>query len=359
MDYCGALVGSLAFPVILLPLVGMFPAAAILGIFPAVMVFFLGRAFPQLRQWRIFGLSMALLLTCFAVLVVPFSQRLENNLYGAPIIQRSQSAYQRLVLTRRGSDVRLFLDGDLQFSTSDEYRYHEALVHPAFTAVSKPSHILVLGAGDGLALREILKWDSVEEVTLVELDPKVVEWAKTYPALVKANQNAFADSRVNVVYGDAFQLVAEMKQEFDVIIADFPDPDRNVLAKLYSLGFYQQLKAHLSAEGVLVTQGSSPFFAPKAFSCIATTLAASDFEVHPYTVNIPSFGPWGFILATKTSFQPENVKQLSIATRFLSPEVLSSLFTLPKDMTLQAVEVNTLAHPVIVNYERDRRWVLY
>ncbi|MDR9402158.1 MAG: polyamine aminopropyltransferase [Halothece sp. Uz-M2-17] len=359
MDYFGALVGSLAFPVLLLPLVGMFPAAAILGIFPAVMVFFLGRAFPQLRQWRFFGLTLVVLLTIFAVLVVPFSQRLEENLYGAPIVGQTQSAYQRLVLTRRGSDVRLFLDGDLQFSTSDEYRYHEALVHPALSAVAEPKNILLLGAGDGLALREILKWDRVETVTLIELDPKVVAWAQTYPALVETNQNAFADPRVNVIYGDAFQLVSEMNQTFDVILADFPDPDRNVLAKLYSLGFYRQLQAHLSPQGVFVTQGSSPFFAPKAFSCIATTLEAINFKVHPYTVNVPSFGPWGFVLATKGSFNPEAIEQLPIPTRFLSPAVLSSLFILPKDITITEVEVNTLAHPVIVNYERDRRWVLY
>ncbi len=359
MDYFGALVGALAFPVILLPLVGMFPAAAILGIFPAVMVFLLGRAFPQLRQWRLLGLTLALLLTLFAVIVVPFSQRLEENLYGAPIVQQAQSSYQRLVLTRRGSDVRLFLDGDLQFSTSDEYRYHEALVHPALSAVAEPKNVLLLGAGDGLALREILKWDSVKTVTLIELDPKVVEWAKTYPALVQANQKAFTDSRVKVRYGDAFQLISQIDSTFDVIIADFPDPDRNVLAKLYSLGFYRQLQAHLSATGVFVTQGSSPFFAPKAFSCIATTLQATSFEVHPYTVNVPSFGPWGFVLATKTPFQPENVNQIPINTRFLSPTVLSSLFVLPKDLMLAEVEVNTLAHPVIVNYERDRRWVLY
>jgi len=359
MDYFGALVGALAFPVILLPLVGMFPAAAILGIFPAVMVFLLGRAFPQLQQWRILGLTLVLILTLFAVMVIPFSQRLEENLYGAPIVQQVQSTYQRLVLTRRGSDVRLFLDGDLQFSTTDEYRYHEALVHPALSAVSEPKTVLLLGAGDGLALREILKWESVEAVTLIELDPKVVAWATTYPALVEANQEAFTDSRVKVQYGDAFQLISQIDSKFDVIIADFPDPDRNVLAKLYSLGFYHQLKAHLSATGVFVTQGSSPFFAPKAFSCIATTLAATEFEVHPYTVNVPSFGPWGFVLATKTPFQPEKIDQLPIATRFLSPTVLSSLFVLPKDLMLTEVEVNTLAHPVIVNYERDRRWVLY
>lgn len=359
MDYFGALVGSLAFPVILLPVVGMFPAAAILGIFPAVMVFLIARSFPQLRQWRILGLATALILAVFAVMVVPLTQRLENNLYGAPIIQQTQSAYQRLVLTRRGNDVRLFLDGDLQFSTTDEYRYHETLVHPALTAVSNPKTVLLLGAGDGLALREVLKWDSVERVTLIELDPKVVEWAKTYPALVQANQDAYNDSRVEVRYGDAFQLIAKIESQYDVIIADFPDPDRNVLAKLYSLGFYRQLQAHLSPNGVFVTQGSSPFFAPKAFSCIATTLKATNFNVYPYTVNIPSFGPWGFVLATKTPFHPENSHFPPVETRFLSPALFSGLFILPKDMTLQAVEVNTLAHPVIVKYERDRRWVLY
>ena len=176
---------------------------------------------------------------------------------------------------------------------------------------------------------------------------------------MEANQRAFADSRIKVRYGDAFQLVSQLPTEFDVIIADFPDPDRNALAKLYSLGFYRQLQAHLSPTGILVTQASSPFFAPKAFSCIATTLAAVDFQVYPYTVNVPSFGPWGFVLATKTPFQPEKVTPLPIETRFLSPAMLSRLFILPKDLTLEKVEVNTLAHPVIVNYERDRRWVLY
>jgi spermidine synthase len=359
MDYFGALVGSLAFPVILLPLVGMFPAAAILGIFPALMVFFLGRSFPQLSQWRGLGLMVTLVLTILAVVVVPFTQRLENNLYSAPIIQQAQSSYQRLVLTRRGSDVRFFLDGDLQFSTSDEYRYHEALVHPALSAVPEPKNVLLLGAGDGMALREVLKWESVEQVTVIELDPKVVEWAKTYPALVEANEQAFSDSRVNVRYGDAFQLISQIEAKYDVIIADFPDPDRSVLAKLYSLGFYRQLQAHLTSTGVFVTQGSSPFFAPKAFACIATTLEAINFQVYPYTVNVPSFGPWGLVLATQTPFHPEKVDQIPVETRFLSAAQLSSLFILPKDVKLQAVDVNTLTHPVIVNYERDRRWVLY
>lgn len=360
MDYFGALVGALAFPVVLLPIVGMFPAAAILGIFPAVMVFFLGRAFPTLARWQVVGLGMAILLTVFSIMVVPITQRLENNLYGAPIMERTQSAYQRLVLTRQGKDVRLFLDGDLQFSTTDEYRYHEGLVHPALKAVSAPKNVLLLGAGDGFALREVLKWDSVKEVTLIELDPKVVEWGKTYPALVNGNNNSLNDPRVNIRYGDAFKLVSELETRFDVIIADFPDPDRNVLSKLYSLGFYRQLQAHLIPEGVLATQASSPFFAPKAFACIAKTLEALDFQVYPYTVNVPSFGPWGFVLATESTFTPELSNPFPFETRFLSPAVFPSLFALPPDLAItDEVEINTLAHPVIVNYERDRRWVLY
>ncbi|PSO48048.1 MAG: spermidine synthase [Cyanobacteria bacterium SW_9_44_58] len=359
MDYFGALVGSLAFPVILMPLVGMFPAAAILGIFPAVMVFFLGRAFSKLRHWRFFGLIIALLLTVFATIVVPFTERLENNIYGAPIIEQTQSSYQRLVLTRQANDVRFFLNGDLQFSTTDEYRYHEALVHPALEAASQPKKVLLLGAGDGLALREVLKWDSVEQATLVELDPKVVEWAKTHPALINANEEAFADPRVEIRYGDAFQLVSQLEDTFDVIIADFPNPDRNVLAKLYSLGFYRQLQAHLAPGGAMVTQASSPFFAPKVFSCIAMTLDEIFQNIYPYRANVPSFGPWGFVLATETPFNPQQSHQIPVKTQFLSPALFSSLFVLPKDMVLEEVEVNTLAHPVIVHYERDRRWLLY
>jgi len=360
MDYFGALIGSLAFPVIMLPLVGMFPSAAILGILPALMVFFLARSFRKFRQWQLVGLVMAGLLTIFAFFVIPLTERLENNLYGAPIIERTQSAYQRLVLTRSGNNIRLFLDGQLQFSSTDEYRYHEPLVHPALTEVSNPERVLLLGAGDGLALREVLKWNSVESVTVLELDPKVVEWAKEHPLLKDLNQNAFADSRVDVRYGDAFQLVPKLEKTFDVIIADFPNPRRKVLAKLYSLGFYRQIQAHLSADGIFVTQASSPFFAPKSFSCIAATLEAMALEVYPYNVNIPSFGPWGFVLATPSSFTPEFPKEFPFETRFLSSTMDSTLFQLPKDFKLDPnVEINTLAHPVIVKYERDRRWMLY
>ncbi len=437
LDYLGALVGSLAFPVILLPLIGLFPSAAIIGALPALMVFGFGREFPRLRRWSYWGLGLAVALVVLAPMTVPLGDRLENSLYKAPIISRIQSAYQRIVLTRRGSDVRLFLDGDLQLSTLDEYRYHEALVHPALSAnlsrkdlslsglnlpksilntdsnidsnlsssirslssnllensyesgsrlkfsdrdysKDKPvsnlivninsdspnvkttmkRRVLIMGAGDGMALREVLKWPDVERVVLVDLDPAVVNLARRHPTLKRVNQNAFQDPRVDLRIGDAFTLVPGLSEIFDVIIADFPDPDRAIIAKLYAQGFYQRLLPRLAPNGVFVTQASSPFFAPRAFACVAATLASVGLSVHPYVIDVPSFGPWGFVLAARSPIHPEQLT-LPIATRFLTKATLPTLFQLPGDIRLGNVEINRLAQPVIVRYQEDPRWEGY
>jgi spermidine synthase len=411
LDYLGALVGSLAFPVILLPLIGLFPSAAIIGALPALMVFGLGRAFPNLRRWSYWGLGVGVALCVLAPMTIPIGDRLENSLYKAPIISRIQSAYQRIVLTRRGSDVRLFLDGDLQLSTLDEYRYHEALVHPALSAnlnlnsknlnsktdskvssqissdssfeisddsgvklisnlisevdsgppksETKPQrHVLIMGAGDGMALREVLKWPDVEHVVLVDLDQAVVNLARRHPTLRQANQNAFQDPRVELRIGDAFTLVPSLSETFDVIIADFPDPDRDIIAKLYAQGFYQRLLPRLAPQGVFVTQASSPFFAPRAFACVAATLASVGLSVHPYVVDVPSFGPWGFVLAARSPIDHDRLT-LPIATRFLTAATLPTLFQLPGDIRLGHVKINRLAQPVIVRYQEDPRWEGY
>ncbi len=358
LDYLGALIGSLAFPVILLPLIGLFPAAAVIGSLPALMVFALARVFPELRSWGKWGLTVGIALCCFAPVVVPLSDRLENTLYEAPVVARVQSPYQRIVLTRWSQDVRLFLDGDLQFSTLDEYRYHEALVHPALSAVARPHRVLLLGAGDGMALREVLKWPEIEKVVLVELDSKVVKLARNHPFLARANQHSFDDPRVEIRYGDAFKLAPELDDKFDAIIADFPDPDRDVLAKLYAKGFYERLLSRLNPNGVLVTQASSPFFAPRAFDCIATTLESIGLSVHPYTINVPSFGPWGFVMAARSPIVPEAL-ELPISTRFLTRATLANLFELPADIELGQAAVNQLSHPVIVRYQADRMWEVY
>jgi len=362
LDYVGALVGSLALPLVLLPLVGLLPAAALIGSLPALMVFFLGRAFPQQRRWQSMGLAFCLGAIALAPFTLWASNRLEDNLYQAPIVRREQSAYQRIVLTRRGRDVRLFLDGNLQLSTLDEYRYHEALVHPVMSAVAaggrSPQHVLLLGAGDGMALREILKWPDVERIVLIELDPSVVELAQGYGELRVANQGSFDDPRVTVRYGDAFRLVPALADRFDAIVADFPDPDRPTLAKLYTKGFYQQLQAHLTPGGAFVTQASSPFFAPQVFGCISATIEAIGLQAHPYTVTVPSFGPWGFVLGMQTALEPKQL-QLPVPTRFLTEPLLANIFELPNDLVPGPARVNRLGDPTIVRYQNDPRWSLY
>ncbi|QUY41541.1 polyamine aminopropyltransferase [Acaryochloris marina] len=358
LDYVGALVGSLAFPVLLLPLLGLFPTAVLIGSLPAFMVFRLGRLFRGMRSWSYWGLCIGVGLCVFSPFVIPFSDRLENTLYRAPIVSRIQSSYQRIVLTRSGNDTRLYLDGDLQLSTVDEYRYHEALVHPALSTNAQRRQVLVLGAGDGMALREILKWPEVEKVVLIELDPAVVKLARQYPVLVDRNARALDDPRVEVIFGDAFKLAPQLPDTFDVIIADFPDPDRPALAKLYSQGFYRKLLSRLAPEGIFVTQASSPFFAPKVMDCIATTLAATDLQVYPYTVNVPSFGPWGFVLASPKPVQ-FSAQSLTIPTRFLTPALLPELFQLPADISIGKAKINRLTDPVIVQYQADPRWSAY
>ncbi|AFY71339.1 Spermidine synthase [Thalassoporum mexicanum PCC 7367] len=360
LDYLGALVGSLLFPVVLLPWMGLFPAAAVIGVLPALIVAAVGLFFPGLRNWGKVGLAVAIALCIFAPFTVILGDRLENSMYDAAIAARVQSPYQRIVLTRKSQDVRLFLDGDLQFSSVDEYRYHEALVHPAMSASGNPQNVLLLGAGDGMALREILKWPDVERVVLIELDQAVVNLAQRHPFLTRLNHDSFADSRVEVIFADAFVTVPQLEQKFDVIIADFPDPDQEILAKLYSSGFYRRILPKLAANGVFVTQASSPFFAPKVMSCIATTLESVGLAAKPYTIDVPSFGPWGFVIASRNEIKPQGLK-LAIASnlKFLTEPMLPSLFNLPGDVRSAAVEVNKLSRPVIVNYEADARWVSY
>lgn len=358
LDYLGALLGSLAFPILLLPIIGLFPTAFVLGSLPALMVFAIGRRFPTLRRWGYLGLSLGILLFTLAPLAIPISDKLENTLYSGPVITRIQSPYQRIVLTRQGQDVRLFLNGDLQFSTLDEYRYHEALVHPAMSASVGRRRVMVLGGGDGMALREVLKWPEVERVLLIDLDTEVVKLASHHPQLVQVNDNSFSDPRVEVLYADAFIRAPALNETFDVIIADFPDPDQKIIAKLYAEGFYRRLLPRLADKGMFVTQASSPFFAPNVLSCIAATLENVGLLVHPYVIDVPSFGPWGFVLASRRSIQPDTLN-LSVSTRFLTPGILHSLFELPGDIKLGNVEVNRLAHPVIVRYQSDPRWAAY
>jgi len=358
LDYLGALVGALLFPLVLLPWLGLLPTAGLLALMPLVSCVVIAAVFPVGRLWRR-SIALAVPVVALAGLgLVPLGDRIEDGLYEDPVVSRLQSHHQRIVLTRRRDDLRLFLDGQLQFSSLDEYRYHEALVHPVMAWHGRPVRVLLLGAGDGLALREVLRWPAVRQVDVLELDPAVVRLAREQPFLRRLNGASLEDGRVRLVIGDAFQRVRQLQGTYDVIIADFPDPATPALARLYSVTFYGRLLRRLAPDGMLVTQASTPFFSPRVLASIQATLAELRLTTRPYGVDVPSFGPWGFVMAHRGPPRPAPAV-LPFQGRWIDQGQLEHLFPLSRDLALppgERVLPNRLHRPVLADYQRQGRW---
>ena len=351
-DYLGALAVSILFPLILAPHLGMVRTGLLFGVLNVAVALWALHLFREqlparrgllLQSWAVFSLLVAGFagagqLTSFA----------EAHLYADEIVHAETTPYQRIVVTRWRDDLRLFLNGNLQFSSHDEYRYHEALVHPGLAALPGVKRVLVLGGGDGLAVREILKYPNVEAVTLVDLDPAMTELFSTAPALVALNQGALKSERLTVVNADALQWLEQSKDYFDFIVIDFPDPSNFALGKLYTSAFYRLIEKRLSANGLLVVQSTSPLYARQSFWCVVATLESVGFKTAPYHAQVPSFGEWGYIIAGRQDFKPAAVD--ATKTRYLTPETLPGLFAFPADMGRIPAEVNQLNNQVLVRY---------
>ncbi len=282
-------------------------------------------------------------------------------MFADDIVYSKTTAYQRIVVTRNRAGFQLFLNGNLQFSSADEYRYHEALVHPVMALAGEGNRavrrVLVLGGGDGLALREILKYKSVEEVTLVDLDPDMTNLSRRFPPLARLNENSFADPRVRVVNEDAMIWLERDAPPFDAAIVDFPDPNSFALGKLYTTRFYRLLKQRLGTDAAVSVQSTSPLFARNSYWCIVRTLEAAGYAVRPYYTAVPSFGVWGFALARRTPFDvPAHAPQ--VALKFLDDTSLPAMFMLSADLGPVPVEVNRLDNQSLVRYY-EAEWRRY
>jgi spermidine synthase len=356
-DYLGALAASLAFPLLLVPHLGLIRSAILFGaINTAVALWTTVLLAPMLGARRLLqGMALVVLAALGAGWFV--ADRVlelgEATLYADDVVLARNTPYQRIVLTAWRDDLRLFLNSQLQFSSRDEYRYHEALVHPGLASLPAARRVLVLGGGDGLAVREVLRYPGVEQVTLVDLDPSMTALFSTHPELVRLNAGALSDPRVEVVNDDAFVWLDESAEQFDFAVVDFPDPSTFSLAKLYTTTFYRTLGARLAPGGRFAVQSTSPLFARQSFWCIIATIEAAGFRASPYHVYVPSFGEWGFTLAGREPFQSPD--QLPPGLRFLSPESLPELFRFPLDMQRVEVEPNRLNTQVLVRYY-DREW---
>lgn len=363
LDYLGALVGSLAFPIILLPLLGVTQTAFIMGLLNVLVAglclnLFRSRVLPKWVFRLTVGWVAALALMIVGTLFSSdFVRVFEQQLYTDVIIHHQQTPYQRIIITRNNEDVRLFLDGNLQLSSRDEYRYHEVLVHPVMSASRSHETVLVLGGGDGAVARELLKYDDVQQIIIVDLDPEVTALARTNLLLRKINLDSLDDPRVTVINDDAYRFLEESSDVYPVVIIDLPDPNNESLSKLYSRQFYQLLRKHITPDGAFVTQAASPYFVREAFWTIANTIAASDFQMLPLRTYVPSFGEWGFVIGTPEK-PPEVSVDESLPLRYLTPGVLQAALVFDPDIAQVETAVNTLDNPVLVQaYEKGwRQW---
>jgi spermidine synthase len=352
-DYLGALIGGLVWPFLLLPHLGMIRGAAATGIInlvaAAVVAIFLLRQVVTVRQLisALCALAAALgLLATLLVRAADIETTSRQRLYADPIIAYRHSAYQEIVVTRRGNDMRLYLDGGLQFSSRDEYRYTESLVYPALCAGARS--VLVLGGGDGLAARELLRQPGVEKIVQVELDPDVVELART--TMRSANGGSLDNPRVNVVTDDAMTwLRGPHSGSFDAVIVDLPDPDTPVLGRLYSTEFYALVSRALAPGGLMVVQAGSPYSTPIAFWRTLSTIKTAGYAVTPYHVYVPTFGDWGFALARRGDTPPRpTIPANAPPLRFLNQSVLDAATVFADDVRPRTLEPSTLEHPRVV-----------
>ena len=355
-DYLGALGASLLFPILLVPYLGLVRSAMLFGIINVAVAlwstFLFASQIPAARALRIMCFVVLLGLGIGLAEAKRITAAVEDNIYADEIILSRDTRYQHIVLTRFKDDIRLFLSSHLQFSSRDEYRYHEALIHPGLSAIPVPRHVLVLGGGDGLAVREILKYQQIESVTLVDLDPEMTRLFSTNPMLTALNQRSFLSPKVHIVNSDAFPWVDSNTDSFDFIVIDFPDPTNYSLGKLYTTTFYKAVARHLSTQGLMVVQSTSPMFARDSYWCIAETLKQSGLETFPYHVYVPSFGEWGFVIAGHRDFQFP--RSLPPGLRFVNIAGLPAMFQFPPDMAPMSMPPNRLNDQVLVRaYDQD------
>ncbi len=373
-DYLGALLASLVFPFFLLPYLGVMKTSFIVGLLNlAVAAYSLFIFRREVQKWVQKLIASALV---FVALLIGFAAAVnitgffEKFVYQDEIIYTHQSPYQKIVLTRWKDDIRLFLNGNLQFSSVDEYRYHEPLVHiPMLLAGEGAKNVLLLGAGDGLAARDLLKHYNDCKITIVDLDKAVTDICASHPLITSINQNSLKSPAVTIVNDDAFNFIKNGNTRYDVILIDLPDPHDPGLSKLYSKEFYELVRQSLAMGGVMVTQATSPFFAPKPFWCIHTTMKQVFKHVVAYHTQVPSFGMWGFQMAynlpaqvqdtvnsdsiAKSIAQKFEAKEWDKPLKYLNAATIPAMFVFESDVDRIETEVNTLDNHALLHYYED------
>lgn len=388
-DYYGSLLGGVFFAFIGLPFIGLTYTPFILGIVNflvgVLVLFTLKPLFVGNWQSTLKIISLAVLGIIIFGLVgaEPVVMYGEQKRYKDKIVFEEQSRYQKIVMTQYKDDYWLYLNSHLQFSTFDEWLYHEPLVHPVMQLATQADKkiekeykaegkidVLILGGGDGCAAREVLKYDNINSITLVDLDPAMTELGKENLILTKVNQNSLNNERVKIYNNDAFNFLADSMVFYDVMIVDFPDPKTIEVNRLYTLEFYQLCYQHLRPKGIMITQAGSPYYAAKAFDCIDKTMQAAGFETLPMHNQVLTMGEWGWVVGSKalkseelkTAMQSLQIK--NIDTKWLNHDAMLQITSFGKqwkvnEEQLNELEVNTIHNPVLYRYYHEGSWYVY
>ena len=350
LDYIGALIGSVSFPLLLLPHLGLIRSSFAIGLAniltALVNLYFFRHQLKRIKALTFAAIAILVMLIVFMILGTRLTSFAESHLYFDQVIYQKDTQYQKLTLTRSNTnrEFRLFIDGHIQFSSRDEYRYHESLVHPVMSIPGEVKNVLILGGGDGLAARELLKYPNVESIDLVDIDPEITRMGKELPMLAILNQRSLHDERVNIFNEDAFLFINQPGTMYDRVIIDMPDPHNEAINKLYSKEFYSMIKRRMNADAVLVSQSSSPFFTRRTFWGIEKTLGAIFDTTDSYQVTVPTFGVWGFHLATNRVELP-TAYNFEVETRWMTAEVMQAAQHFSSDIAKLDVPVNSIMEP--------------
>jgi|GEM_PF-108859 len=382
-DYIGAGVGAAVWVLVCLKLPVVVAALstalvnALIGV--AFLINYRQYLTGRVKLWAAHGVLLVLI-GSLAVGGAAWMENMHNALFKDQVMYTKITPYQHLTITERligkGLPVitSLYINGRLQFSSNDEVIYHNFLTYPPLLASARHEHVLVIGGGDGLALRDILRWNP-KSVTLIDLDPDMVALfggkdplapAAVNQRLTALNENAFNDDRVQLIFGDAFIEVEKLvsaKRHFDTIIVDLPDPSHPDINKVYSEFFYARLKELLSGDGAIGIQSTSPFHTKEAFISIGKTLRAAGFITEQYHANVPTFGEWGWTIGTvmgssalaritTTAEQP-----LVVPSQWLSREQILAAFVFSPSYFSDAstIKINTLGSHRLYQYHQ-RAW---
>ena len=352
-DYIGGLLASLIFPLVLVPYMGLIRTSLFFGLMNIIVALLLLYKFKETRGYRRHFLVIIIISILVFIVGFAYAERImaysESMTFQDKVIYSKSTVYQRIVITKNNRELRLFLNGNLQFSSADEYRYHEALIHPAMQALPHARNAMVLGGGDGLAVRELLKYPQLQSIKLIDLDPGMTSLFTHNQMLAQLNNHSLSSPRVKVINTDAYNWVRNDTTRYDCIIIDFPDPGNYSVGKLYTNSFYKEIYRLLSDDGVVVVQSTSPYIGRRSFWCIDHTIASVGFLTMPYHTYVPSFGEWGYVMATK-NHSWRNDGELPEGLRYINAATIRDMMFFPPDMCEVTTDINRLNNQVLVHY---------